>query len=507
MTYRIAILGDFSGRAARGIVEGGDALAARRPIPLDIDTLEDVIAGFGLTLTLPLGEDGVAVPLPDLDALHPDALFEGIALFGALGAIRRRLKSGATAAEAATALAALGAAVPPLPAPPPSRAARVPADRTLTDFQALIGGTAAEPAAPSPVDALVARVIGPHVVAAPDPGAPAMLAATDAALSSAMNLILHHPEVQALEAAWRQLEFLARRIETGDGVTLTVYDISAEELGADLAGADAPGDSGLYRLLTDARPGAEGYDLIAGLYTFEKTPPHADLIARLGAIGAALGAPVLAAVDLDTLGPGAAAADAAWQTLQSSDSADWVGLGAPAFLLRRPYGRKTDPIDRFDYEEFDQNTGLSALLWANPVTALVTLLAASGGPGATRTLDDLAYLVVPDAYGDPVQLPTTARAMTEARVRAAEADGVMPLQGIKGRDQAQVPAFLALSGRALPGPSTPASPRPAARAATLSATLSAGDLAAMRAARTPPAGAPPDPEAVDPELAQLLRDL
>jgi hypothetical protein len=38
--FRIALLGDFSGRAARGEVEIGEGLAARRPIKLDIDTLE-----------------------------------------------------------------------------------------------------------------------------------------------------------------------------------------------------------------------------------------------------------------------------------------------------------------------------------------------------------------------------------------------------------------------------------------------------------------------------------
>jgi type VI secretion system protein ImpC len=38
--FRIAILGDFSGRANRGIFESGAALAERRPHPVDRDNLD-----------------------------------------------------------------------------------------------------------------------------------------------------------------------------------------------------------------------------------------------------------------------------------------------------------------------------------------------------------------------------------------------------------------------------------------------------------------------------------
>ncbi|RYY11165.1 MAG: hypothetical protein EON55_14860, partial [Alphaproteobacteria bacterium] len=63
--FRLAILGDFSGRANAGLLETGAALASRKPIAVDVDNLDDVLARFKLTLQLPLGEDGetVAVPL------------------------------------------------------------------------------------------------------------------------------------------------------------------------------------------------------------------------------------------------------------------------------------------------------------------------------------------------------------------------------------------------------------------------------------------------------------
>ena len=30
----------------------------------------------------------------------------------------------------------------------------------------------------------------------------------------------------------------------------------------------------------------------------------------------------------------------------------------PRFMLRNPYGEKSDPIDKFDFEEFTPNEGL-----------------------------------------------------------------------------------------------------------------------------------------------------
>ena len=53
--FRIAILGDFTGRANRGDLATGDDLANRKPIKLDVDNLDTIIARFATTLVLPLG--------------------------------------------------------------------------------------------------------------------------------------------------------------------------------------------------------------------------------------------------------------------------------------------------------------------------------------------------------------------------------------------------------------------------------------------------------------------
>ena len=56
---------------------------ARKPIKVDVDNLDTVIARLGLTLTLPLAEDGgaIAVKIGSIDDFHPDQLAENLDLF------------------------------------------------------------------------------------------------------------------------------------------------------------------------------------------------------------------------------------------------------------------------------------------------------------------------------------------------------------------------------------------------------------------------------------------
>src|SRR5215217_8646677 len=53
--FCIALVGDFSGRASRRIVEQDRALAARRPFRVDRDSVDEAIAHFAPKLELELG--------------------------------------------------------------------------------------------------------------------------------------------------------------------------------------------------------------------------------------------------------------------------------------------------------------------------------------------------------------------------------------------------------------------------------------------------------------------
>ena len=84
-------------------------------------------------------------------------------------------------------------------------------------------------AQPSPASELINRVVAPFVKAAPDPAQESILAAIDGSLSGAMRTILHHPDFQSVEATWRSLDLLSRRVETSASMEIVLYDVSAEE--------------------------------------------------------------------------------------------------------------------------------------------------------------------------------------------------------------------------------------------------------------------------------------
>nr|WP_261399891.1 type VI secretion system contractile sheath large subunit [Leisingera daeponensis] len=469
----MAILGDFSGRAARGQLETGDALAARKAILLDPDTVEDVIGRFATELVLPVGKDGVgiAVKLEDLDGLHPDELYENVELFSELVGLRKQLQSGATADHAAGTLKAWAEKFGTKARAPKRTSAgnSVPADKRLSAFQQLIGDTGNTLREASPVEDLLARVVGPHIRALPDPDVAAMQKAVDEALSDAMRLVLHHPEFQSVEAQWRSLDLMARSIEADDSLDVMLYDISAEELAADLAAEDDLSKTGFVRLLTeeplDEENGRGGYSALIGMYQFEETPPHAELLGRIARVAAHVDAPFFASISPEFLKTPKAERPklvaVAWDTLQGMAEAGHLGLASPRFLLRRPYGEKTDPCYEFDFEEFTETEGLKGMLWANPVVLVAILLGRSfteHGPslqlGKIMSLGGMPYHYVNDKFGDQVALPCTERNIDLDKIALAQERGFMAVSAVKGRDEVRLTSFNSLKGGEILGPWT-----------------------------------------------------
>jgi predicted component of type VI protein secretion system len=478
--FRLALLGDFTGRAARGALEVGDALAARPPILLDPDTVEEVIEGFATTLALPIGKEGagVEVRLEELEDLHPDSLYEKVPLFGALRDLKGQLRAGATAEHAAKTLRAWGEAHG-RPVKPPralSGGNSVRPDLKLSDFQRLVGDREGALSQPSPVEDLLARIVGPHIRRLPDADAQAMEQAVDAALSGAMRLVLHHPEFQAVESQWRALDLIARRIETDDSLDVVLYDISAEEIAADLTQADELSQSGFLRLLTegplDEENGRGGFSALLGFYSFEETPPHAQLLGRIARLAAHVDAPFFAAITPHFIETEKAdrhpLVAQEWDRLRAMPEAGHLALVTPRFLLRRPYGARSEPIYEFDFEEFTPEEGLSGMLWANPVTLVAILLAQSfkqNGPamelGKIMSIGDMPYHFVNDRYGDQVALPCTERNLLLPKVELVLGRGFMPVVSVKGRDEVRLASFQALGAAEVLGPWTGVEPPPA----------------------------------------------
>ena len=454
---RIAVLGDFSAGAAKGRLETGADLARRKLVSVEFDNLEDTLGRLDLKLALPIGDggDGVEVEFVDLDSFHPDALYRGLPMFAALADLRKRLNNTATFAKAAAQVQAMAGTTARRASKAGRRRSRSGAPSAgskLSDFARLVG-IENEVRTDAPVDALLKRIVGPFVTAAPDPKRDALVAIVDAALSDAMRAVLHQSEFQNLEALWRGMDMLLRRVETGPSLQVLLLDMSAEEFAADLSSVSDLSESGLYSLLVDkpSQEKAGGVSLICGLYQFEATPPHAELLGRMAKIAAKANAPFVTSINVETLAdrksdPHPLVVEALG-ALKALPEASHLALLAPRFLLRHPYGKRSDPVSVFDFEEFTPNDGLRGMLWGHPALLAASLLAAP--TGKTLSIGDLAFHFVVDADGDQVALPCTERLINLDAAARLRTYGISALMAKKGEPELRVAGLESLSGQPL----------------------------------------------------------
>ena len=314
------------------------------------------VAAIGQEAASPLdrlGQRRLVVPALRHDLVQGQAIFRGLEAFDDLRRRRRDAQDPQRLAQVAQ-------------ASPQSRA--TPGADLLAG---LLGGRpaaagAAAPAAPAGIDALVRGVVAPHVV--PDfSGAQALLlAGVDAEAAGRMRTILHDPAFQALESAWRGVQWLISNLELDENLELHLLDVTRDELVADLVAAGGkPEQSGLQQALAQRRRGASdehGWSLLAGLYRFGAEAVDIGLLAALGLVGTAIGAPFVAGADLALAGSDPATL-AGWQALRRSQAAPWIGLAAPRLLLRLPYGRTLEPVESFALEEFEAEPMHEHLLW------------------------------------------------------------------------------------------------------------------------------------------------
>lgn len=533
--FRIAVLGDFSGRANAGVMETGAKLAARKPLKVDVDNLDALLERLAPEIKVPVGEEGevVVVPVKSMDDFHPDQLVENLPLFEELLQLRRNLMSKSGFDRAAKEVLSWSGeeALPP----PPKRggATTIATDRKLSDFARLTGRKQAEEADPGD---LIRRLVGPFIVPARDSRQDALVARVDAALSDAMRRVLHHPDFQSAEALWRGLEMLVRRIETDAKLQIVVYDISADELAADLAAQDALDKSALYSLLVE-QPAMDDHQgplsLLVGLYQFEASPPHADLLGRLAQVAAASGAPCFAGIGPDPLKEPMhewhPLIKSAWEKLRALPACAYLALATPRFLLRMPYGKKTDPIDAFAFEEFTRHGGLSGMLWGHPALLAGVTLAETWRRdskamkiGSIAAVNEMPVYVYTDPDGDQIALPCTERMYSEKLAMQVASTGVNPVVALRGRPEVRMGGFNGLAGGVVAGrwapveikppapPAPPPKPAPTAEevaAAEAETKESIENLDALLASLDTPAAEPePEPAAAE-EAAAPEEDL
>ena len=289
-----------------------------------------------------------------------------------------------------------------------------------------------------------------------------MITEIDQKMSLQVDAILHHPDYQKMESAWRSLKFLVDRTDFRENTKIEMVNIAKDELLEDFEDAPEVPKSGLYKTLYTAEYGQFGgkpYATVIGNYEFTPKPQDIKLLQYVASVSAMAHAPFVAAVspeffgvdsftelpqlkDLKSILEGPQYAK--WQSFRESEDARYVGLTAPRFLLRLPYGPETQPVKSFGYQE-DVSATHESYLWGNTAFTFASRLTDSFakyrwcaniiGPMGGGAVEDLP-LHQYEAMGDiQTKIPTEALLSERREFELAE-EGFIGLTMRKGSDNA-----------------------------------------------------------------------
>ena len=205
----------------------------------------------------------------------------------------------------------------------------------------------------------------------------------DKLISDQLNEVLHHPELQKLEASWRGLHMLVDQTETSSRLKLRLLNVTQKELQNDLEKAVEFDQSALFKKIYEEEYGTFGghpFSLLVGDYSFGRHPQDVALLEKLSNVAAAAHAPFIAAAnpklfDMNSFTELAVPRDLSkifeslelikWRSFRESEDSRYVSLVLPNFLLRLPYGPDTKPVEGMDYVEDVNGTDHSKYLWGN----------------------------------------------------------------------------------------------------------------------------------------------
>jgi type VI secretion system protein ImpC len=218
----------------------------------------------------------------------------------------------------------------------------------------------------------------------------ARIADIDRLVSLQLNEVMHHPDLQRLEATWRGLKYLLSQSETGAGLKIKVLNVSKKDLLRDLQRAPEFDQSAMFKKVYEEEFGVFGgapFAALVGDYEFGRSGQDVELLEKISQVASAAHAPFLSAAspemfNLENFTQLDAPRDLAkifdtseyarWKGFRESDDSRYIALTVPRMLLREPYGPTTVPIEAFNYDEHVDGTDHSKYLWGNAAWALAS---------------------------------------------------------------------------------------------------------------------------------------
>lgn len=459
----IAIIGDFSGRQSQGLCDAA-SIASRKAIEVDRDNFEEVFEQLDVSLQLAVSE--APIKFREFDDLHPDFLFRKIELFEQFHSLKFKLNKPDLFEQAAEEILSWqGEKIEAKESP--FDEGGIPLPQNMLDAVLSQSHQQAQENK-NDIQSLIKSIVAPYAQVKTDPRLPELESAVDEATAHTLRKILHASAFQSLEANWLGLYFLIRRIETNSKLKLFIYDISPEELIDDVINCETSEETQIYKLLFEQRqvPGCENYSVAQYNMQFEDDIDHfqlacvlADIAAQTNGIATAAASAYIAGCESLDNTPDPAdwhyevdqAFAETWQLFREGETAQHLALCAPRFMLRLPYGKKTAPIESFDFEELPEYGGHPYYCWGNAAHLLTALLAQSYTQsgwqftaGQTQQVDDLP-LHVYQQHGETHTKACAEIFMTDSAANALAEKGIMSVRSIKGSTSVLIPNMRSTS--------------------------------------------------------------
>lgn len=217
-----------------------------------------------------------------------------------------------------------------------------------------------------------------------------MIARLDEQLSAQMNEVIHAPEFQQLESAWRGLHYLVFNSETDATLKIRVFNVGKTELYRNLK--LYPGarwdQSPLFKKVYESefgQLGGEPYGALVADYHFSHSPTDVQLLRDLSKVASAALAPLITGADPNLLGMDSwtelmnprdigklmdTPDYAAWKGLRDQVDSRYVAMCMPRVLSRIPYGAKSEPVEEFAFEEDTDGHKGEKYAWMNAAYAM-----------------------------------------------------------------------------------------------------------------------------------------
>ncbi len=289
------------------------------------------------------------------------------------------------------------------------------------------------------------------------------IAEIDRKISAQLDQILHHPNFQKMEAAWRSLKFLVDRTDFRKNIKIDMLDISKDDLAEDFEDAPETIQAGLYKHVYTNEydtPGGEPYAAMVSNYEFTSSSPDVALMQQVSRVASSCHCPFIGSASAQFFNKEKVqdltriedlhnymerSEFLKWNAFRNTEDARYVGLTLPRFMLRLPYGPDTTPVKEFNYAESVTGDDHDKYLWGNASFAFATNMVRSfidngwcvqiRGPEAGGKVEDLPIHLFDVGKGKQMKIPTEIL-IPETREFEFAQEGFIPLSFYKNRDYA-----------------------------------------------------------------------